>query len=280
MKKFVLHMFLCGAMAVAGVAPSIGWSDTTDELWTGQHNKNTAELSVFDRFNNKVLPANQLLKFIIALPHGVEHANNAMNDHSQGVVVSNYDDVHHKPHAGVFKLSTLQLMLGGGLAFLMMEEKQNKWVSKRLVRLDRKIGTSLSRDLPGRAMARTFRNLSAMLLLTGGALALYFVPHTMIHHELYGKSIIPKEERAILLSSDLDVVKNCHIMAGLKAQEVGHYQYNFQIQYKISECLDTEKVSYTGAVHINAAGAPIQVHAEQGVFEYNPEAKVFELTSN
>ena len=27
------------------------------------------------------------------------------------------------------------------------------------------------------------------------------------------------------------------------------------------------------------AGAPIQVHAEQGVFEYNPEAKVFELTS-
>ena len=35
-----------------------------------------------------------------------------------------------------------------------------------------------------------------------------------------------------------------------------------------------------GALHVsNAAGAPIQVHAEQGVFEYNPEAKVFELTS-
>ena len=86
MKKFYCTALLCAAMIVA---PSVGWSDTVDELWTqgrGFNSFNNNMLPELEALDTTALSTQQLWKFIVALPGGLEVANQVMNDRNNRVL--------------------------------------------------------------------------------------------------------------------------------------------------------------------------------------------------
>ena len=85
MKRFLLHIFLCGVLAVA---PSMAWSEDVSENGSGDvwwdpngtiMQDADARITMHDlRVDN--LSTDKLVKFIVALPRGPEFANRVMND--------------------------------------------------------------------------------------------------------------------------------------------------------------------------------------------------------
>ena len=245
MKKLFLHSFLCAAMMV--VAPSIGWSGTSDELWQGSEINDKME-PVFTSLDNTVLSVDKLLKFIAALPEGVEEANELMNDSS--VTIGPYNRGMWTPGfllslglgaaggaaGGFFGLSAGMAVAAGGTSMLLNRQTL--------------IGIGVG----------------GVIGLVGGTIWLRQSRRNQAAVEQFG------HEQVLLFNAPGFEQTPCN----MRARTVdSSFEASSEIQYQFSHCRDQD---YSGVIRIeNNTGQPsIKVKTKQGVYQYNPDSQIFE----
>ena len=279
MKIKILCSFLCVAVAQA---PLLGRSNTSDELWHEQSGLNAQAALAFAELDNKVLSTEKLLKFISALPQGIGVANRVMNDATK--TIHFYSEPYHNgddmllSYPNSFTLAGwAAIILGvGGTAYTMHLDHHSSLTAQA------------SRKLSALSIA------GLLSLGAGFSAVIYIASHRRFQHTLEHRPARPntliEAEQTFLISSQSDSQGPshlCNVVTGLdnaKIRQLLPYA-SVQVQYTLSHCMEPNEQVYSGSIYIhapnkkntnNATDATIQVQADQGVFEFNPDKQIFE----
>ena len=254
MKQFLLHSFLCVAMVMA---PWTGWSDTIDELWTEQEGINSNMEPVFVALNNEVLAVEKILKFIAALPYGVQIANQIMNDEEKKITpfTIRADNAYIR---GLPENALLGLVLSA--------------LPLILVRAPLGDGSLPFKNLSP-AKRQMITRASVVSLLFFGSLGFA----SGVYRRIHGRGSTSFVQ-SFLLNAIEESSQPCDIEMPQHREKEKNTSL-MQQSYLIRRCLDVEE-PYGGRVLLiesgMASGQLIQVHADQGEFVFHPDKKIFE----
>ena len=289
MKRFLLHIFLCGVLAVA---PSMAWSEEMGgDSWWEHHNgaimPNAEAREMMHDLRVDNLSVDKLVKFIVALPRGPEFAHRVMNDPANKItfletstplVVDDMVSVGLTATGAVIAVvgfvaalvaacgplvvpAAIAALVGfvGFGACIVGSNMESKYVGERTIQSDEIPGIHTKKDK--------------------------FVRTDDQGTPVWAPIKLPQIGQRVTLydgGTEMQSTEACHIIF-LPNDNNNNYIVRFKsrlrVGYKIVNCLGLK--SYTGYIQItdddNTGQSTLQVVTqEQGTFEWRPDTQIFE----